>query len=51
MEYKTITKPDGSEQKLAVYDGKCRFWMEGPLRQPAGHCRKACRGMQSAGQD
>ena len=29
MEYKTITKPDGSEQKLAVYDGKCRFWMEG----------------------
>lgn len=22
-------KPDGSEQKLAVYDGKCRFWMEG----------------------
>lgn len=29
MEYKIITKPDGSEQKLAVYDGKCRFWMEG----------------------
>ena len=29
MEYKTITRPDGSEQKLAVYDGKCRFWMEG----------------------
>ena len=29
MEYKTITKPDGSEHKLAVYDGKCRFWMEG----------------------
>lgn len=29
MEYKTITKPDGSEQKIAVYDGKCRFWMEG----------------------
>ena len=29
MEYKTITKPDGSEQQLAVYDGKCRFWMEG----------------------
>ena len=29
MEYKTIVKPDGSEQKLAVYDGKCRFWMEG----------------------
>ena len=29
MEYKTITKPNGSEQKLAVYDGKCRFWMEG----------------------
>ena len=31
MEYKIITKPDGSEQKLAVYDGKCRFWMEGCL--------------------
>ena len=29
MEYKTITRPDGSEQQLAVYDGKCRFWMEG----------------------
>lgn len=29
MEYKTITKPDGSEQQLAVYDGKCRFLMEG----------------------
>ena len=29
MEYKTITRPDGSERKLAVYDGKCRFWMEG----------------------
>ena len=29
MEYKTSTRPDGSEQKLAVYDGKCRFWMEG----------------------
>ena len=29
MEYKTIVKPDGSEHKLAVYDGKCRFWMEG----------------------
>ena len=29
MEYKNITRPDGSEQKLAVYDGKCRFWMEG----------------------
>ena len=29
MEYKTIVKPDGSERKLAVYDGKCRFWMEG----------------------
>ena len=29
MEYKTITKPDGSEQQLAVYDGKCRFYMEG----------------------
>ncbi len=29
MEYRTITKPDGSEQQLAVYDGKCRFWMEG----------------------
>ena len=29
MEYKTITRPDGSEHKLAVYDGKCRFWMEG----------------------
>ena len=28
MEYKTITRPDGSEQQLAVYDGKCRFWME-----------------------
>lgn len=29
MEYKTITRPDGSERKLAVYGGKCRFWMEG----------------------
>ena len=29
MEYKTITRTDGSEQQLAVYDGKCRFWMEG----------------------
>ena len=29
MEYKTITRPAGSEQQLAVYDGKCRFWMEG----------------------
>ena len=29
MEYKTITRPDGSEQQLAVYGGKCRFWMEG----------------------
>lgn len=29
MEYKTIVKPDGSEQRVAVYDGKCRFWMEG----------------------
>lgn len=29
MEYKMITKPDGSEQQLAVYDGKCRFLMEG----------------------
>ena len=29
MEYKTIIRPDGSEQQLAVYDGKCRFWMEG----------------------
>ena len=29
MEYKTITKPDGSAQQIAVYDGKCRFWMEG----------------------
>ena len=29
MEYKTITRPDGSEQQLAVYDDKCRFWMEG----------------------
>ena len=29
MDYKIITKPDCSEQKLAVYDGKCRFWMEG----------------------
>ena len=29
MEYKTITRPDGLEQQLAVYDGKCRFWMEG----------------------
>lgn len=29
MEYKTIAKPDGSEQQLAVYDGKCRFLMEG----------------------
>ena len=29
MEYKTITRPDGSEQKIVVYDGKCRFWMEG----------------------
>lgn len=29
MEYKTITRPDGSEQQLAVYDGKCRFWMAG----------------------
>lgn len=29
MEYKTITRPDGSEQQIAVYDGKCRFWMEG----------------------
>ena len=23
------TRPDGSEQQLAVYDGKCRAWMEG----------------------
>ena len=29
MEYNRITRPDGSEQQLAVYDGKCRFWMEG----------------------
>ena len=29
MEYKTITKPNGSAQQIAVYDGKCRFWMEG----------------------
>ena len=29
MEYKTITRPDGLEQQLAVYAGKCRFWMEG----------------------
>ena len=29
MEYKTITRPDGSEQQLAVYGGKCRFWMKG----------------------
>ena len=29
MEYKTITRPDGSEQQLAVYDGKCRVWREG----------------------
>ena len=29
MEYKTIIRPDGSEQKLAVYDGKGRFWREG----------------------
>ncbi len=29
MEYKTITRPDGAEQQLAVYDGKCRFRMEG----------------------
>ena len=29
MEYKTIPRPAGSEQQLAVYDGKCRFWMEG----------------------
>lgn len=29
MEYKTITRPDGAEQKLAVYDGKSRFYMEG----------------------
>lgn len=29
MEYKFTAKPDGSEKRVAVYDGKCRFYMEG----------------------
>ena len=50
MEYKTITKPNGSEQKLAVYDGKCAL-MEGLYDSLPDTAEKRAEECKSAGQD